>query len=707
MKKIINRKSIVIFLVIALLMGLSCAFGDEASPTDLKPVEDQTVQDIVQDVTNNLKITEKTIFRMTYKSDAEPTVEGIGDENLAAQIRTVMEAHANTVFQQQLTEGKTIGVEHNLKKITRDAKIEIINTDPVHELTAVYTQDQRAESVAGSFEVQGEQIIDHMVITIKDPPPVEDTPPANNDTGVTDQNANPAPDPQPQQQSTEPATGDKTNPNRMTDTREVYVVSESGSSSNSTPTETERDPNLAPDGSVYVQDTGDTDKSGLVAVSGGAQGPSFNITDPVKVDNSKYALTTPRASSTSSSAYRASSGPAGATATTDTDDDKEGTDGDEETDETDGTDWTAAYDRIYSVAGGYNVVLVGVSENYTEGETWPLILQRGIVYEDFAQEESAAEDTDGLLQTGMEGIRKEEDPGYWDAPSAGSNAEDMIIQFGFYKFAESEKKETDMETLIDAATRLAGEGLTMNARGIPFFMEVQLKGSNEEIDILRQLITELEVNGYGGNTVLIFAQTGNGAEKKPLVMIHPAISEGMTVKTPMKTEDVLATILSLSGQATAKQMEVLNTLPGQNLLTAEELQGITGLVPEPKAEEEMTAEETETEKAGAEGDASGIPKFQRPEGFGKNGMPDGSEQQKNRMNIDRTQVTMNSNGQGAGSDRAAPGSEVQKSGEPGGSGDAEVNSEGPGGSGNADDSNSAGPGGAGTGEVSSDGPGHP
>ena len=503
---------------------------------------------------------------------------------------------------------------------------------------------------------------------------------------------------------------------QTTDNKVGYVASDDVSNNNDS--EAPRDPNktYAPDGSEYNPDTGDTDKTGLKAVSGGAQGPSFNILDPVKTTDDTYkTVNRGTGSSTVSTGGSSGSGPVGAV-TTSTDDTKKTTD---ETKTDEKTSETALTDNTYSIAGGYNVMLIGVSENNTLGETWPLILQRGIVFEGFGQGENGAEDTEGLLQTGMEGIRKEEDPGYWDAPSAVANAEDMILQFGFYEFAESEKKETDMDVLVEAATRLADEGMTMNARGVPFFMEVQLMGTTEEIDILRQLITELEINGYGGNTVLIFAQTGKGAEKKPLVIIHPAISSGMTVTAPMKTEDVLATVLSLSGQATEKQLEILNTLPGQNLLTTEELSGIVGLVPEPKTVEETTAEETE--KAGLEGETDGAKKLQIPEGFGKNGTLDGNEQEKNRMTIERMKVTTNSGGQGSGTESLAPGSDVQKSEGPGGDGNAdeslsvgpggsetdEVSSAGPGGSGETDDSSSAGPGGTGTGEVSSDGPGHP
>lgn len=548
-----------------------------------------------------------------------------------------------------------------------------------------------------------------------------------------DQSAQKQPVEQPVNQSVQEQTADIRGNNTQTTTvKEGVIAGETRESNTGTASdEPARDPNktYAPDGSEYNPNAGDTDKSGLVAVSGGAQGPSFNITDPVKTDTSKYQLTTARTTGSvkTVSSTGASSGPAGATATTSTDS-EEDTDGDDKTDEADDTDGTA-YEGVYSIAGGYNVILIGLAESNIQSETWPLLMQRGIVFEDFERGD-APEDTEALLQDGIEGVKQDGTSNYWNSPSAAATAGDLINQFGFYGMMEEEKQTDDAQMLAKTAERITGEGLVMNARNIPFFMDVQFTGNGGQGDTLRQLITELENDGLGGNTVLIFTQTGKEA-KGPLVIVHPVVWENMTVETPMKAEDLLTTILSLSGQAKASQYEQLGMPAGKNLLTMEELQGIVGLVPELKAEEEVTADAEETtERDDSEGDTSDSPKFKMPEDVKKNGMPDGIEQEKNRIEINRTKVTTNPNGQGSGP--AAPGSDVPKSngpggdssqddysagpggpgGEPfysdgpGGSGNGEVSySAGPGGSGNADDSYSAGPGGTGAGEVYSVGPG--
>lgn len=400
----------------------------------------------------------------------------------------------------------------------------------------------------------------------------------------------------------------------------------------------------------------------------------------------------------------ASSGPAGATSTTSTDN-KTTTDGTETDPKTEGTDGTEAdaNDRTYSIAGGYNVMLIGLAESNIQSETWPLLMQRGIVFEDFERGEDAPEDTGALLQDGIEGVKQDGADDYWNSPSAAATAGDLINQFGFYGILEQEKQTDDAQMLAETARKLASEGLVMNERNIPFFMDVQFTGNGGQGDTLRQLITELENDGLGGNTVLIFTQTGKDVNG-PLVIVHPMLWENKTVTAPMKAADLLATILSLSGQAGTGQMEMLATLAGTNLLTTEELAGVTGLVPEPKAEEEAAADDgVKAEAAGSGEDTSGIAEKLKQSGFGMEGMPEMNLPQGMKTDAGTKKVTTNSTGAGPGSSDAV----VDNSAGPGSGGDGgdTSNSAGPGGSGEADDSYSAGPGGTGTGEVSSDGPG--
>ena len=447
----------------------------------------------------------------------------------------------------------------------------------------------------------------------------------------------------------------------MTDTKEAGGVDQ----------EAARDPNknYAPDGTEYNPDTGDTDKSGLYAVSGGAQGPSLDITKIVKTET---VTTGNQGKGGSGSAGSVSTGSASKASTVVS---SEGPDSENETGTENAEAVDADYDGIYSVGGGYNVILVGLSEQMMQGETWPLLLQRGIVYEDYEQGGATPADAATLLQAGMEGVRKEENPGYWSSPGAATTPEEMINQFGFYGLMEREKQDTDSKALIDAALRLRDEGLIMNARRVPFFMDVQLTGNGGEGDTLRKLITELENDGLGGNTVLFFVPMGKETDKNPLVIVHPMILDGMTVKTPTKIEDVLATILTLSGNTNASQYEVLETMPGRNLLMTEEFQGVEGLIPE-------VAEEAEAEEPAApSGTAVSLPESRiNLEKQGLNGTGMGDPEEKTRQQTETKNVNTHSAGPGEGTEETellAPGSEIPVSEGPGGAGGSGQNASGP------------------------------
>ena len=450
---------------------------------------------------------------------------------------------------------------------------------------------------------------------------------------------------------------------------EVYVVDDNVSNNESPGTVQDPNKTYAPDGTEYNPDTGDTDKSGLYAVSGGAQGPSLDITKIVKTET---VTTGNQGKGGSGSAGSVSTGSASKASTVVS---SEGPDSENETGTENAEAVDADYDGIYSVGGGYNVILVGLSEQMMQGETWPLLLQRGIVYEDYEQGEATPADAATLLQAGMEGVRKEENPGYWSSPGAATTPEEMINQFGFYGLMEREKQDTDSKALIDAALRLRDEGLIMNARRVPFFMDVQLTGNGGEGDTLRKLITELENDGLGGNTVLFFVPMGKETDKNPLVIVHPVILDGMTVKTPTKIEDVLATILTLSGNTNASQYEVLKTMPGRNLLMTEEFQGVEGLIPE-------VAEEAEAEEPAApSGTAVSLPESRiNLEKQGSNGTGMGDPEEKTRQQTETKNVNTHSAGPGEGTEETellAPGSEIPVSEGPGGAGGSGQNASGP------------------------------
>lgn len=371
----------------------------------------------------------------------------------------------------------------------------------------------------------------------------------------------------------------------------------SGPSDNNTGTT--RAPGTNPDGTPRSGDTdpNNTNKSSSIK----AQGGSFNILDSMEAIDKRAAAVKKSISDAS-----ASGPPAGASKT--------------------------GYDVETGVNGatsGFNVVLVGVKENNTKTETWKLLMEKGIVFEGFQSGTDGATDTDAILQSGMEGVRKEEASDYWNSPAAATTALAMINQFGFHGIEESGQKESDAQVLSEAAGKLANEGLVMNAQNLPFFMEIQLTGNSGSRDSIADLLYELDADGLGGNTVLLFMLTGEQAGNSPLVMVHPAITESMTIKTPMRSEDILATILTLSGNANAYQYVVLNTMPGRNLLTASEFEGMNGLVPEPPKEEEK-AEGEEKPEASAVGMPEGM-KVGTPESMMKNWL--------NRQEGETTKVT--------------------------------------------------------------------
>ena len=316
-----------------------------------------------------------------------------------------------------------------------------------------------------------------------------------------------------------------------------------------TESKTTRDPNLmyAPDGTVYNPDTGNDAKP-----TGQAIGGSFNILDPVSTSGNTGTVS--------------SSAVTGGIVT--------------EASEADTEEEEAVTVGTETVGNGYNVVLIGLKESNTKSETWSLLDRNGIVFEDFRSGEGMPADTEELMQSGMDGIRKEDDPEYWDSPSAAKTVLDLIYQFGFYAIIENEQKESDSQVLHAVTERLANEGLLVNDLNMPFFLEIQLTGNSGDRDSLADLILEMEANGLGSKTVLLFALTGQEGEENPLILVHPAIQKSMTVRTPARTEDVLATILPLSGGADAAQYEILSTLPGRNLLTVKDFNGLKGLVPE-------------------------------------------------------------------------------------------------------------------------------
>ena len=331
-------------------------------------------------------------------------------------------------------------------------------------------------------------------------------------------------------------------------TRDTKVLGGTDSS------EPARDPNLiyAPDGTIYDPDRYNARPGGV------AIGDSFNILDPVKTSGDTGTLS--------------SSAPSGegltATPATDTEEEEEA---EKEEVVTAGTE---------TVGSGYNVVLVGLKENNTESETWSLLNRNGIVFEDFRSGESVPADTEELMQAGLDGVRKEDDPEYWDSPAAAKTATDLIYQFGFYAILESEQKENDAEVLRAVAERLVNEGVIINSRNMPFYMEIQLTGNSGGRDSLADLILEMDADGLSANTVLLFAPTGLEEGKTRLIMVHPAIQEGMAVRTAVKAADVLPTVLVLSGNADASWQDMLKTLPGRNLLAVEEFSGLEGLIPE-------------------------------------------------------------------------------------------------------------------------------
>ena len=57
----------------------------------------------------------------------------------------------------------------------------------------------------------------------------------------------------------------------------------------------------------------------------------------------------------------------------------------------------------------------------------------------------------------------------------------------------------------------------------------------------------------------------------PMVILHPEWPEGAHVTQETSDEDLLATILALSPETADVREAVLKTLPGQNLLTLEEV----------------------------------------------------------------------------------------------------------------------------------------
>ena len=677
MKKTYFRKSIALLMAVALLIWLPCgALGDEvATPTDLETTEqgtqpedngsgtdgDEQIQ-TVQTETEEVRISEKTVFTLTFEAGASHSVAQIADENLLAEMKPVTEELARALIQLQPGEGQKVVVSHDPRKITGKVQVTITNSDPEHEVTVKYnTQEKKAEAAGSPFEVQDEAIIDHLILSI-----TEDTE-AIERAAAEKAAAEKAAE---EKAAEEKAAAEKAAADRaaaeaaaaqVTDTKEAGGVDQ----------EAARDPNknYAPDGTEYNPDTGDTDKSGLYAVSGGAQGPSLDITKIVKTET---VTTGNQGKGGSGSAGSVSTGSASKASTVVS---SEGPDSENETGTENAETVDADYDGIYSVGGGYNVILVGLSEQMMQGETWPLLLQRGIVYEDYEQGEATPADAATLLQAGMEGVRKDENPGYWSSPGAATTPEEMINQFGFYGLMEREKQDTDSKALIDAALRLRDEGLIMNARRVPFFMDVQLTGNGGEGDTLRKLITELENDGLGGNTVLFFVPMGKETDKNPLVIVHPVILDGMTVKTPTKIEDVLATILTLSGNTNASQYEVLKTMPGRNLLMTEEFQGVEGLIPE-------VAEEAEAEEPAApSGTAVSLPESRiNLEKQGLNGTGMGDPEEKTRQQTETKNVNTHSAGPGEGTEETellAPGSEIPVSEGPGGAGGSGQNASGP------------------------------